>query len=55
MMSPKNSLFLLNITRAIKTAMNSTDNICVNVTLRRVHVTIVAEQKHAQSMLIIGL
>jgi hypothetical protein len=35
--------------------MNRTDNISVNVTLRRVHVTIVAEQKHAQRMCHIGL
>ena len=47
---PINSLFLLNITRAIKTMMNRIENIRVNVTLRRAHVAIVVEQKHAQRM-----
>jgi hypothetical protein len=53
MRSPKISLFLLNITRAIKTVVNRTDNIRVNVTLRRAHLTIVAEQKHGNSCVIL--
>jgi hypothetical protein len=35
--------------------INRTDNIRVNVTWRRVHVTIFAEQKHEQRMRHIGL